>query len=721
MRLALSGRRVLPRKRKWALMAAVGLLAPMVIGGATARANLTGSTFEGNDGNLVVNTGGNTDWVSPAPHLTNTPDLPSGTTDNAFGQGTSENDVNVTVKDGSIPNSKADLGRFFTSWELLNGEVFLNLAWTRNNSGGTTNFDFEINQKAQPDLTTEGAKTLLRTPGDLLINYLFQGGNPTNVALNLRKWTGTAWSDPPVDLSGNSEGAVNGAQITDPIDGGNLATGFFGEASINLTKAGVFTAGACESFGSIYVKTRSSTSFSSEVKDFIAPTPVSINNCGTIVIKKVTIPSPDASNTSFPFTLTGGPSALNKSFSLVNGGSNTTSGVKQGSGYVATETVPAGWTLTSATCDDGSPVTNIDVAAGETVTCTFTNTAKATLTIKKVTSPNPDASDTSFGFTAQSPLSPATFSLKNQGTQDYTNILPATYSVAEDQPPNGWTITGHTCDNGDDPSLVTLAPGDHVTCTFTNTAHAALHVTKVADRNGVSFPFASNTLTPSSFSLQNNGTQDYNSLAVGNYDVHENTPNGWDLASATCDNGNDPSAITLGVGDNVTCTFTNHIQTGAVVVHKSAKQASAGGVVPEAGVTFTVTNATNGTNVDIVTGSDGVACVSGLPVSVLDGAYTIHETVPAGYAGTADQQFTVVKGDCASADASAAVFVNTPLTDITVSVNSQVDGATASTMHCVASDSTVVAAGATGVNGDGSVSATNLQPGTYTCTVVIDP
>jgi hypothetical protein len=31
-------------------------------------ANLTGSTFEGNDGNLVVNTAGNHDWVNaPQP------------------------------------------------------------------------------------------------------------------------------------------------------------------------------------------------------------------------------------------------------------------------------------------------------------------------------------------------------------------------------------------------------------------------------------------------------------------------------------------------------------------------------------------------------------------------------------------------------------------------------------------------------------------------------
>jgi hypothetical protein len=48
--------------------------------------------------------------------------------------------------------------------------------------------------------------------------------------------------------------------------------------------------------------------------------------------------------------------------------------VDPGSGYsVAEETPPVGWELTSAGCSDGSPPGNIDVAAGETVTCTFEN------------------------------------------------------------------------------------------------------------------------------------------------------------------------------------------------------------------------------------------------------------------------------------------------------------------------------------------------------------
>lgn len=49
--------------------------------------------------------------------------------------------------------------------------------------------------------------------------------------------------------------------------------------------------------------------------------------------------------------------------------------------YAVSETVPAGWQLDSAVCDDGSQVGAIGLAAGESVTCTFTNSALAVSTV----------------------------------------------------------------------------------------------------------------------------------------------------------------------------------------------------------------------------------------------------------------------------------------------------------------------------------------------------
>ena len=36
--------------------------------------------------------------------------------------------------------------------------------------------------------------------------------------------------------------------------------------------------------------------------------------------------------------------------------------------------MPAGWTLSSATCSEGSPVSAIAISPGETTLCTFNNT-----------------------------------------------------------------------------------------------------------------------------------------------------------------------------------------------------------------------------------------------------------------------------------------------------------------------------------------------------------
>ena len=276
------------RMRRLLLAVPLAAIAAVLVFTFGASANLTGSTFEGNDGNLVINTAGNTDWDSPAPNLSAANDVATGTGDNSFGQGTSQSDVNVTVVSGSIPNSKADLARFAVAGETVGANSFLYLAWARNNDAGSTNFDFEINKAAQPDLTTPGAKLLNRSTGDVLISYSYQGNN-LSPSLALRTWGASGWSG-PTDLSGCSEGHGNDANVQDDIISPTLArtTGRWGEAAINLTCAGIVPTGACEGFTSAHVSSRASQSFNSEVKDFIAPVTLSFSNCGAIEVTKTT-------------------------------------------------------------------------------------------------------------------------------------------------------------------------------------------------------------------------------------------------------------------------------------------------------------------------------------------------------------------------------------------------------------------------------------------------
>jgi hypothetical protein len=74
---------------------------------ASSLGALTGNTFDGGDGNMLTTptTCGTTDWQNVGGLHTGI-DLPSGGGDNAFGQGTKEDDPNVSVVTGSIPPQK---------------------------------------------------------------------------------------------------------------------------------------------------------------------------------------------------------------------------------------------------------------------------------------------------------------------------------------------------------------------------------------------------------------------------------------------------------------------------------------------------------------------------------------------------------------------------------------------------------------------------------------
>src|SRR5438552_9935761 len=143
------GRRFLRSKRTWgvavaaAALIAIGIPAVSFADSGTGcdfqqngvdacSGPLTGSTFAGGDGNLLTNptTFGTTDWQNVAG-LNKGIDLPSGTGDNAFGQGTKEDSAAVTVVSGSIPPNKSDLSRFYEASEFANSSNFLYLAWER--------------------------------------------------------------------------------------------------------------------------------------------------------------------------------------------------------------------------------------------------------------------------------------------------------------------------------------------------------------------------------------------------------------------------------------------------------------------------------------------------------------------------------------------------------------------------------------------------------------
>jgi hypothetical protein len=620
--------------------------------------SLPGSNFEiDTDANLKVDDPSpSIDWANVAE--TRKADKPTGATDDSFGQGTKEDTPVPSVVSGSIPPNKSDLKNFGVYLESTPTTKFIHLFWHRvQEPTGTTNMDFEFNQSK---VVSANGVTPVRTAGDLLLQYdLAQGG--TNPQLFLSRWVTSGPSSQceasnavpcwgtRVNLStaGIATGSINTSTIpaadSDGLQATPISPRTFGEASINFSS--LIDPTKCTSFGSVYLKSRSSDAFTSAVKDFIAPTPTNINNCASVIIRKQTDPDENPNTTQFGFS---------KSFNTDPASANT-------------------FSLT----DDGVQTYDKNVLFGNNLTV----------------------------------------------TEDLANL------------PVGWDFANVDCSasSGVTPTisgaLVTFsldAENDVLDCTYTNRARATIIIKKITSDGQGSFDFTSNTLTPASWTLTTTGpgaagadSRSFGNLAAGTYDAAETVPPNWNLTSATCDDGSAVSAIGLSAGETVTCTFVNARERGAIKITKLRKHAADGpGDHPQAGVTFTINGGDlPAAGLTVTTDANGEACVGNLVVSGLVGNYSVTETVPAGYhvVGSDTQGGIAVSESTCGSGAAGVTFHNIPLTNLTVSVDSQVNGGTASTIDCGAG---VVS---TDPNGDGSTSLNNLEPGTYVCTVVIDP
>lgn len=282
---------------------------------------------------------------------------------------------------------------------------------------------------------------------------------------------------------------------------------------------------------------------------------------GTIVVRKITDPSPDPSGTSFGFTAGGGLSPA--SFSLEDGDSREFDNLLPRAGYSLAESVATGWDLISASCDDGSPVSNIDLGAGETVTCTFHDRQQGRIVVTKETDPSGSAqsfaSSTSYG---------SGFSLKDAQSNDSGPLTPGSgYSVSESPTP-GWDLTSASCDDGSPVTNIVVGAGETVTCTFTNTQRGSIVVKKATDPTGSPDTFSFTSNFAGGFTLQDGGTKTTNGLVPGGgYSVAETPRSGYTLTSATCDHGT-PSVVQVRPGQTTTCTFTNQIRGHVRIVKR---------------------------------------------------------------------------------------------------------------------------------------------------------
>ncbi|HEX6249738.1 MAG TPA: prealbumin-like fold domain-containing protein [Nocardioidaceae bacterium] len=546
-------------------------LIPSLAFASHPEASLPGSNFEIDvDANLKVDDPAppSLDWANVTEIRAT--DAVNGTGDDSYAGGVKEDTECPAETTDSIPPNKSDLLSFHVYEEAGTGghPGFLNLAWSRvSEPSGTTLMDFEFNQSETP---CASGPNVVRTAGDLLIEYAIDQGG-ARAEISARTWTGSAWG-PSADLDVPSTtcpdsnddpapcaaGTINDSPIPAAESDGLIESGekearTFGEAQLDLRL--IFQADQCSSFGSAMLKSRSSDAFTSQLKDFVAPVPIDLQNCGNVIIRKQTDPDEDPNATDFGYT---------KDF-------------------------------------------------------------------------------------ATDPVSADTFTLKDDGVQDYedTVLFGSDYTVTEDVIPDNWEFVSLDC-----------------SASSAGTAYSV-------DGATVTFSIDSDT-------------------------------------------------------DELDCTYTNKLNLGAIEITKTRKHAADGpGDHAHAGVDFTVTGTgLPAAGVTVTTGASGTACVDGLAF----GGFTVVESVPAGYVSDdASKDVTVDNAATCSDDpfgGETVSFHNTPLTNVTVSVDSQVVGGTASTIECTDSEGNPYS-GSTGANGDGSLTVSDLLPTdptvTLTCEITVDP
>ena len=424
-------------KSRWAALgAAVVAGSVLLVPTVFATAPSSGAGFEASDGNLAA--GSNPDWNSFSPltwtgsvpyqiadktistgalsgwHVQGLTDAQASTSDSGFAGGVKQDDNCATVKGGKAPN-KDDLKRAYIATKTAgDGHTYLMLAWERipqNTVNASAHVGFEFNQSDTACGGTTHDGLVQRTADDMLIVYDFEGSSSGAASLSIRRWTTTAgaacdvssdsppcWGVPNALNSTQAEARVNttGFPTLDTLAGGsgspaiastgqNLGQSEFGEAGIDLNAAGVFSSTTCTSFGQAEVISRSSgNSSQAAMEDLVGPASFTVSNCGTLIVKKVTVPSPDTTDTAFGFTTSGGGTSNaaiwpSTTVSLKNGDTYNKD-VFPATDFSAQETSAGNFSLTSASCDNstgsltGTTLSAIHVAANETVTCTFTNT-----------------------------------------------------------------------------------------------------------------------------------------------------------------------------------------------------------------------------------------------------------------------------------------------------------------------------------------------------------
>ena len=335
-----------------------------------------------------------------------------------------------------------------------------------------------------------------------------------------------------------------------------------------------------------------------------------VNATSTVTVTKQTLP--DGAVQAFAFDIGGQPASLSD-------GQSATFAFTPGAQVDISETVPAGWLDTAdITCtdpgaiiDEAGPSATVTTVAGQDVACTFTNTQLSTIRIaKELFDPaGGGVFDFTGDWTTGDPLLPADGSFSIDAAtgdgvdyfQTFSGVEPGDYSVTE-LPDADTLLVTLLCTIGgqdvffeDTPTAdFTLAPGETVTCYYTNAVPGQIFVLKETvpfeyDQD-FAFEFESEADPTVPFTL-NAGVQDEatwasDPLPGGTYTITElGGVTDWALSDITCSVPGGSYTPDLDAGTAVvelpdtgiaSCRFTNTATPGEATVTKTATAVAEG-------------------------------------------------------------------------------------------------------------------------------------------------
>jgi hypothetical protein len=395
-------------------------------------------------------------------------------------------DLPVTL-DFTNPNGQVDLRRVWTqTTKTSDGHVWLYFAWERDASSGSgfIAYEFQQAQLSAPCVYTGTGIDLVKP----------QSAAETTLISNCNPWAGRQAGDFMImwDQSGSAltinKRVFNGVAFGPIVSLGTVvpaisADGFRGEAAIDLT-TDVFPSNACVSFANIIPGTVTGNSDSADYKDTVLARFEPVSNCGTLTVKKVTVPSDLTGSFEYTVARTGG-AAINFAGATSATGTLTFDGdidthlnLLGGDNYTLAEAAQVSpWQLTSIICtpSGGTPVTvtggaTFAVQGGSSTACVITNTRKTgTIKVIKTVINNNGLTSAANAFTISlgDGQTPTTFP-GNAGGTVFTFDEGYAFNVAEIAGPAGWDgPAGYTVSYSGTCSGQIIANQEQV-CTVTN-------------------------------------------------------------------------------------------------------------------------------------------------------------------------------------------------------------------------------------------------------------